>query len=131
MASSKRCTSMYGHTIILQRVAKRSSTKLSFQRPTPTPPREMTKFHTDDYISFLRTVTPENTPEFAKQLPRCMQTPPPFACFPRPSAHLFILQLTLVRTAPSSTAFSSFARYRLEDLLVELLNSTMENQILL
>jgi len=44
--------------------------KMHIYRPTPSQPREMTKFHTDDYISFLKTVTPENMPEFSKQLPR-------------------------------------------------------------
>lgn len=31
----------------------------------------MTKFHTDDYVNFLRSVTPENMTNFGKQLERC------------------------------------------------------------
>lgn len=34
----------------------------------------MTKFHTDDYINFLSSVTPENMNDFSKQLLRCMYT---------------------------------------------------------
>jgi histone deacetylase 1/2 len=44
--------------------------KMFIYRPARTTPREMTKFHTDDYINFLRTVTPDNMNEFAKQLAR-------------------------------------------------------------
>ena len=32
---------------------------------------DMTKFHSDDYINFLRRIKPNNTAEFAKQLQRC------------------------------------------------------------
>lgn len=32
----------------------------------------MTKFHTDEYVKFLETVTPENQEAYAKQLMRCM-----------------------------------------------------------
>ena len=32
---------------------------------------ELTKFHSDDYINFLRRIRPDNTVEFAKQLQRC------------------------------------------------------------
>lgn len=41
------------------------------QRPPRTTPKEMTKFHTDDYVNFLRTVTPDNMNEYSKQLTRC------------------------------------------------------------
>jgi histone deacetylase 1/2 len=42
--------------------------KLYVYRPPKATPREMTRFHTDDYINFLRTVTPENMHDYAKQM---------------------------------------------------------------
>lgn len=44
---------------------------MNLQRPPRTTPKEMTKFHTDDYVNFLRTVTPDNMNEYSKQLTRC------------------------------------------------------------
>jgi histone deacetylase 1/2 len=43
----------------------------------------MTKFHSDDYIQFLRLVSPDNMNEYAKQLQRCMihTLHPPFHFF--------------------------------------------------
>jgi hypothetical protein len=48
-----------------------TATAFNPQRPQPATPREMTKFHTDDYIQFLRTVTPENMNEMNRFLGRC------------------------------------------------------------
>eukprot|EP01126_Amoeba_proteus_P012749 TRINITY_DN1526_c0_g1_i22.p1 TRINITY_DN1526_c0_g1~~TRINITY_DN1526_c0_g1_i22.p1 ORF type:complete len:409 (+),score=74.80 TRINITY_DN1526_c0_g1_i22:83-1309(+) len=44
--------------------------KLYVYRPPKTPAQEMTKFHTDDYVKFLETVTPDNMESYAKQLLR-------------------------------------------------------------
>jgi histone deacetylase 1/2 len=44
--------------------------KLQIYRPMRTSGREMTKFHTDDYVNFLQTVTLENMEQYAKQLVR-------------------------------------------------------------
>ena len=48
----------------------------------------MTKYHSDDYIKFLRSIRPDNMSEYSKQMQRCKcillplysQTPirPPF-----------------------------------------------------
>ncbi|KAJ3226526.1 histone deacetylase [Clydaea vesicula] len=40
--------------------------KLEICRPTPATIREMTKFHTDEYIDFLYRISPENTEEIQK-----------------------------------------------------------------
>lgn len=40
--------------------------KLEIHRPSPATVLEMTKFHTDDYIDFLKRVTPESLDDVAK-----------------------------------------------------------------
>jgi histone deacetylase 1/2 len=35
--------------------------------------KEMTKFHSDDYISFLHRVSPEHTEEISKYQQKCKQ----------------------------------------------------------
>ncbi|KAI8910871.1 hypothetical protein EDD86DRAFT_203815 [Gorgonomyces haynaldii] len=40
--------------------------KMEINRPTPATFKEMTKFHSDDYIEFLYRVKPENTEEISK-----------------------------------------------------------------
>ncbi len=32
---------------------------------------EMTKYHSDDYVKFLRTIRPDNMSEYTKQMQRC------------------------------------------------------------
>lgn len=44
--------------------------KLYVYRPTKAKVSDMTKFHTDEYVKFLETVTPENADGYAKQLMR-------------------------------------------------------------
>jgi len=41
------------------------------QRPHKATQEEMTKFHSDDYIKFLRSIRPDNMSEFNKQMQRC------------------------------------------------------------
>ena len=45
--------------------------RASLQRSPRANILDMTKFHSDDYINFLRRIKPNNTAEFAKQLQRC------------------------------------------------------------
>jgi len=42
--------------------------KMQIYRPRHATEAEMTKFHSDDYIDFLRLVTPDNMNEYSKQL---------------------------------------------------------------
>lgn len=42
------------------------------KRPRRATELDMTKFHSDDYIQFLKLVSPDNMNEYAKQLQRCM-----------------------------------------------------------
>lgn len=42
-----------------------------FQRPRHATKQEMTQFHADDYVKFLRLITPDNMNEYTKQLQRC------------------------------------------------------------
>lgn len=37
----------------------------------------MTKYHSDDYIKFLRSIRPDNMSEYSKQMQRCGCCPPP------------------------------------------------------
>eukprot|EP01116_Phalansterium_solitarium_P009328 TRINITY_DN23431_c0_g1_i1.p1 TRINITY_DN23431_c0_g1~~TRINITY_DN23431_c0_g1_i1.p1 ORF type:complete len:506 (-),score=157.03 TRINITY_DN23431_c0_g1_i1:198-1619(-) len=42
--------------------------KMSIYRPRRASEADMTKFHSDDYIDFLRLVTPDNMTDYARQL---------------------------------------------------------------
>lgn len=42
------------------------------QRPSPATFDELRKFHSDEYVKFLRHITPDNMGEYAKQMQRCM-----------------------------------------------------------
>lgn len=44
--------------------------KMLIYRPRHPTQEELTRFHSDDYIEFLRMITPENMEEYAKQLHR-------------------------------------------------------------
>lgn len=41
------------------------------QRPHKATADEMTKFHSDEYIRFLRSIRPDNMSEYNKQMQRC------------------------------------------------------------
>ena len=40
-------------------------------RPALCKQADMTRFHSDDYVNFLRLVTPDNMHEYLRQLQRC------------------------------------------------------------
>ncbi|KAI9136918.1 hypothetical protein BKA69DRAFT_1101288 [Paraphysoderma sedebokerense] len=40
---------------------------MDIYRPKPASPMEMSQFHTDEYVNFLRRVTPDNMDNFARQ----------------------------------------------------------------
>lgn len=44
---------------------------LNLQRPHKATADEMTKFHSDEYIRFLRSIRPDNMTEYNKQMQRC------------------------------------------------------------
>ncbi|XP_071835820.1 histone deacetylase 1-like isoform X2 [Apostichopus japonicus] len=44
--------------------------KMEIYRPHKAVMEEMTKYHSDDYIKFLRTIRPDNMPEYTKQMQR-------------------------------------------------------------
>lgn len=44
------------------------------QRPHKANQEEMTKYHSDDYIRFLKNIRPDNMSEFNKQMQRCTDT---------------------------------------------------------
>lgn len=52
-------------------VAFRSSSMLGSQRPHKANNDDMTKYHSDDYIKFLRSIRPDNMSEYSKQMQRC------------------------------------------------------------
>lgn len=43
----------------------------AFQRPHKASAEDMTKYHSDDYIKFLRAIRPDNMSEYSKQMQRC------------------------------------------------------------
>ncbi|KYM93232.1 Histone deacetylase Rpd3 [Atta colombica] len=45
--------------------------KMEIYRPHKATAEEMTKFHSDDYIRFLRSIRPDNMGEYNKQMQRC------------------------------------------------------------
>ena len=50
------------------------SAPLFWQRPHKATAEEMTKFHSDEYIKFLRSIRPDNMSEYNKQMQRCKYT---------------------------------------------------------
>ncbi|QQP58296.1 Histone deacetylase, partial [Caligus rogercresseyi] len=44
--------------------------KMEIYRPHKATQEEMTKFHSDDYIRFLRSIRPDNMSEYNKQMQR-------------------------------------------------------------
>jgi histone deacetylase 1/2 len=45
-------------------------TEMDLQKPVLVDAMEMTRFHTDDYVNFLRTVTPDNMHDHLRSLKR-------------------------------------------------------------
>lgn len=41
------------------------------QRPHHASQEEMTEFHADDYVDYLRRITPDNTQEYVNLMQRC------------------------------------------------------------
>ncbi|KAK2106380.1 Beta-enolase [Saguinus oedipus] len=46
--------------------------KMEIYRPHKANAEEMTKYHSDDYIKFLRSIRPDNMSEYSKQMQRCV-----------------------------------------------------------
>ena len=44
------------------------------QRPHPAHQQEMSQFHADDYVQFLKRVSPDNSKEYLHQLQKCAQS---------------------------------------------------------
>ncbi|KIH63810.1 hypothetical protein ANCDUO_05888, partial [Ancylostoma duodenale] len=42
--------------------------KLEVYRPTPATFEEMTKYHSDDYMMFLKNIRPDNISDYTKQM---------------------------------------------------------------
>jgi len=84
------------------------------QRPRLIDHMEMTRFHTDDYINFLRSISPDNMHEHLRQLQRCeWGRPPSPVCAPALTPgdpDPLPAQSTSARTAPYLTACTSSAR---------------------
>ena len=72
----------------------------------------MTKYHSDDYIKFLRSIRPDNMSEYSKQMQRCKcilfplyfqapvrspllvgETHPPFTCIPQSGDTIQVIPL--------------------------------------
>merc|ERR1712070_727101 len=44
--------------------------KMEIYRPSPATFEELSKFHSEEYMRFLKTITPDNMGEFSKQMQR-------------------------------------------------------------
>lgn len=54
------------------------------QRPPLVDHTELTRFHSDDYINFIRGISPDNMQDHLRELQRCEPTcVPPLAPFPQ------------------------------------------------
>lgn len=51
---------------------------LDLQRAKPATEREMTQFHSDEYVKFLKRVTPSNMTSFIKEQHKCTDLHLPF-----------------------------------------------------
>ena len=51
--------------------------KMEIYRPSPGTFEELRKFHSEDYMRFLRAISPDNMGEYTKQMQRCAHRPPP------------------------------------------------------
>lgn len=45
--------------------------QMKIYRPRHATKQEMSQFHSEDYVKFLRLITPDNMNEYTKQLQRC------------------------------------------------------------
>jgi acetoin utilization deacetylase AcuC-like enzyme len=75
------------------------------QRAKPATKREMTQFHSDEYIDFLSRINPGNMHSFVKEQGKCAQR-----LARTPHARTDEVQTTSVTTARSLTACSTTAR---------------------
>ncbi len=57
--------------------------QMKIYRPRHATKQEMAQFHAEDYVKFLRLITPDNMNEYTKQLQRCT--------LPVTSHHYFLL----------------------------------------
>lgn len=67
----------------------------------------MTKFHSDDYIRFLRSIRPDNMTEYNKQMQRCKLILCPNGMYFRCADSLLELQSTLEKTVRYSMDYTS------------------------
>ena len=72
----------------------------------------MMRFHSDDYINFLRIITPDNMHDYIRQLQRCKYLLPssPMNGY-RHSRYLANMQLMLAKIVQFLMAYLSFAHY--------------------
>ena len=76
-------------TMVLSMLTQRNHSRnfsCPFQRPHRATFEDMTKFHSDEYVSFLRDVSPDATDATQPDMTRC-------ACLPLSSTEVMILPL--------------------------------------
>ena len=83
--------------------------KYLLQRPIPATFEEMTKFHSDDYITFLKNIRQDNISEYTKQMQR-FNVGEVNECF-------YVYPM-IFRTAQFLMAYLNFANFLAEDLFV-------------
>jgi histone deacetylase 1/2 len=81
---------------------------MSHQRAKPATKREMTQFHTDEYIDFLARITPTNMNSYVREQHKCTRS----GALPCAEDVDGNAQTTSEMTVPYSTACSSTARSR-------------------
>ena len=96
--------------------------KMEIYRPHKATQEEMTKFHSDDYIRFLRSIRPDNMGEYNKQMQVTYESSNRKCLLPAlhcrkvlissiNKCHNYFRDLILARIAQFLTVFTNFVNY--------------------
>lgn len=80
-----------------------------YQRAKPATKREMTQFHSDEYVEFLSRITPSNMNSYVKEQHKCM-----FLVARRRYIDINIPQITLEMIVQFSMGYLNIVLFRLE-----------------
>ena len=98
-----------------------SSVSLFSQRPHKATQEEMTKFHSDDYIKFLRSIRPDNMSEYNKQMQRCKLMNDP-ECW---HSEFLIFTFPLIYKCPQA----NLALQTQTELILQMILNVFENKL--
>ena len=115
------CLRLGDEMIFLTSKTIQQQKKKPWKRPRYATEADMTKFHSDDYVDFLRLVTPDNMHEYSRQLSKCNFSDRFFLFFfaclivnHYPCSSSFQKQSTLVRIVPCLMVCSNSVKFQQE-----------------